>query len=158
MSDSNNKLGDLIESTRQDALAQKAKADEYLKKPATQPRGKQVLTAVLMAVFAAVLFTQYPRFTAPYAWPDTATNPGATEGELVTVVGLIEAYRISNGQYPAALSQVVMPEGLAALVADSVLLYRPGEQAFTLDWTLPHWHATYDSLSGKVSVVPVGKH
>jgi hypothetical protein len=158
MSDSNNKLGDLIESTRQDALAQKAKADEYSNKPASQPRGKQVLTAVLMAVFAVLLFIQYPRFTEPYTWPDPATNPGATEGELAAVVGLIEAYRMSNGQYPAELSQVVMPEGLAALVADSVLLYRPVEQAFTLDWTLPHWHATYDSLSEKVSVEPVGRH
>jgi len=158
MSDSNNKLGDLIESTRQDALAQQAKADEYLNRPATQPRGKQVLTAVLMAVFAVLLLIQYPRFSEPYTWPDPATNPGATEGDLIAVVGLIEAYRMSNGQYPAELSQVVMPEGLAALVADSVLLYRPGEQAFTLDWTLPHWHATYDSLSEKVSVEPVGKH
>ncbi len=156
MNDSNN-LDQLIESARQDTQAQQSKADAQLNKVASQPRGKQILTALLMAVFAVVLFTQYPRFTEPYAWPDPATNPSAAEGELIAVVGLIEAYRISQGQYPAVLSQVAIPEGLASLIAESVLVYRPGEQAYTLDWTLPHWHANYDSLTEKVSVEPLGK-
>ena len=157
MNDSNNNLGDLIESTRQDAQAQQDRTDAQLNNPASQPRGKQILTAVLMAVFAVVLFTQYPRFAQPLAWPDPVANPGAAEGELITMVGLIEAYRISQGQYPTVLSQVAIPEGLVALMAESVLQYHPVEKGYTLDWTLPHWHATYDSLTEKVSIEPVGK-
>jgi hypothetical protein len=157
MSDSNNKLDQLIESTRQDALAQQARSDAQVNQHVAVPRGKQILAAVLMAVCAVVLFYQYPRFSEPYPWPDPSTNPSAAEGELITVVGLIEAYRISQGQYPAVLSQIAIPEGLTALMAETVLVYRPVEQAYTLDWTLPHWHATYDSLSEKVVIEPVGK-
>ena len=157
MNDSNNNLGDLIESTRKDAQAQQGRTDAQLNKPTSQPRGKQILTAVLMAVFAVVLFTQYPRFAEPSVWPDPSINPSAAEGKLITVVGLIEAYRISQDQYPTVLSQIAIPEGLTALMAETVLVYRPVEQAYTLDWTLPHWHATYDSLSEKVVIEPVGK-
>ena len=104
MSDANN-LDQLIESARQDTQAQQAKADAQLNKVASQPRGKQILSALLLAVFAVVLFTHYPRFTEPYTWPDPTTNPSAAEGELIAVAGLIEAYRISQGQYPAVLSR-----------------------------------------------------
>jgi thiamine kinase-like enzyme len=158
MNDSNNDLSDLIESAHQDAQAQQDRAKERLNHAASQPRGKQIFTAVLMTVFAVVLFTQYPRFSEPYTWPDPATSSSAAEGELITVVGLIEAYRISQGQYPAVLSQVAFPEGLTALMAESVLVYRPAEQSYTLDWTLPHWTASYDSQTAKVSVVAAGKH
>ena len=157
MSDANNKLDQLIQSTRLDAREQQANVDAQISKVATPPRGKQILTAVLMAVCAVVLFTQYPRFTEPYTWPDPAANPSAAEGELMAVVGLIETYRISQGQYPAVLSQIAIPEGLAVLIAESVLVYRPVEQAYTLDWTLPHWRASYDSLTEKISIEAVGK-
>jgi hypothetical protein len=157
MNDSNNNLSDLIESARKDAQVQQARTDEQLNKVANQPRGKQIFTAVLMTVFAVVLFTQYPRFSEPYTWPDPATSASAAEGELITLVGLIEAYRISQGRYPETLSQIALPAGLAELVASSVPEYRPTENAYTLDWTLPHWHATYDSLTEKVSVEPSGK-
>ena len=157
MSDSNNKLSDLIESTQQDALAQQAKMEQGLQQAVNQPRGRQIFAAVLMVAFAFVLFTQYPRFSEPYTWPDPATNSGAAEGELAAVAGLIEAYRISQGSYPSTLSQVALPEGLAALIADSVLVYRTADQTFTLDWTLPHWHATYDSQSEAVRVEPAVK-
>jgi hypothetical protein len=157
MSDSNNNLGELIESTRQDAQAQQAEADAKLNSVASQPRGKQMLTAVLMVVFAVVLFYQYPRFAEPYTWPDPATNSGAAEGVLIEVVGLVESYRISQGRYPDTLSQIAIPAGLSALITDSVLLYKPGEQSYKLDWTLAHWHASYDSQTEKVSVTPSGK-
>lgn len=157
MSDFNPKLGDLIDATQQDALAQQDKVEKNIHQVAKQPRAKQIFTALLLAVFAVVMFTQYPRFSEPYAWPDPSTHPGAAEGELITVVGLIEAYRISQGRYPATLSQVAIPEGLAALIADSALDYRAAEQSYTLDWTLPHWQASYNSVTEKVSVVPAAK-
>jgi hypothetical protein len=52
---------------------------------------------------------------------------------------------------------VAIPQGLAALISESALRYMPSEQAYTLDWTLPNWHATYDSQTEKLSVQPVGK-
>jgi hypothetical protein len=157
MSDSNNKLNELIESARQDVQAQQVRADAMAKRPTPQPRGKQIFTMVLVAAFAMVLWYQFPRFSEPYTWPDPASNPTAAEADLIAVVGLIEAYRISQGKYPEVLSQVAIPEGLAALISEWALQYRPSEQAYTLDWTLPNWHATYDSQTEKLSVQPVDK-
>lgn len=157
MSNSNRNLGDLIESTRKDAQAQQAKAEEALSRSSQQPRGKQILAALLMVVFAGVLVTQYPRFGEPLSWPDPASNPSAAEGELVAVVSLVEAYRISQGKVPTALNQISIPQSLATLIAETELVYRPGEQAYTLDWKLPHWLASYDSSTEKLSIEPVGK-
>ena len=157
MSESNNKLSQLIESTRQDAQAQLARTQALASRTPPQARGKQIFTLLLVAVFAAVLLYQFPRFSEPYTWPDPANNPALAEADLIEVVGLIEAYRISQGQYPAALSQLALPEGLAAIVASTVPLYRPSEGSYTLEWTLPPWRAAYDSQSGKVSVEPAGK-
>lgn len=133
MSAPNNDLNQLIDSTRQDAQAQAAEAQALQDQPALAPRGKQMATAALLAAFAAVLFHQYPRFTEPYIWPDPATSSAAAEADLIEVVSGIEAYRISQGQYPAVLSQVALPEGLAARVSSTLLQYRPGEKSFTLD-------------------------
>lgn len=157
MSDSNNKLNQVIEAARQDAQAQQAKVDAQISKVVTPPRGKQIFTMLLLAALAMVLLYQFPRFSEPYTWPDPASNPTAAEADLIAVVGLIEAYRISQGKYPVVLSQVAVPEGLAALISESALQYMPSEQAYTLDWTLPNWHATYDSQTEKLSVQPVGK-
>jgi hypothetical protein len=157
MSDSNNNLGDLIESARKDVQAQQDKVDEQIHRAPTPPRGKQIFTALLLAVLTAVLLYQYPRFDEPYTWPDPATNPSAAEGSLIEVVGLIETYRISQGKYPEQLSQIAMPQGLAQRIADSPLLYRPAEQAYTLEWAQPHWRTRYDSLTEKVIVEPASK-
>jgi hypothetical protein len=157
MSEPHNNLGDLIDSTRQDAQAQQAKLEAEISKSAAPPRGKQMLSAVLLIVCAVVLYYQYPRFSEPYAWPDPASHAYAVDGNLVEVVGLIETYRIAQGKLPEVLSQVAIPEGLAALMAQSPLLYQPRDQAYTLDWTLANWHASYDSQTEKVNVEPVVK-
>ena len=158
MSDSNNKLNQLIESTRQDAQAQQIRADALANRSTPQPRGKQIFTMVLAAAFAMVLLYQFPRFSEPYMWPDPATNPAAAEADLIELVGLIETYRISQGQYPSAISQIGLPEGLAATIAASALTYRPTDKAYTLAWTLPNWRASYDSQTEKASVEPLDKH
>ena len=158
MSDSNNNLDQLIESARQDARVQQARSDAHISQTATVPRAKQIFATVLVAVCVVVLFYQYPRFSEPYAWPDPATNAGAAEARLIELVGLIETYRFSQGRYPETLGRIAVPEGLAPAIASSVPQYRPIEMAYTLDWTMPHWRATYDSRTEKVSVEPVGKH
>lgn len=157
MSDAHNKLDDLIESSRQDVQAQQARLEAEIGKSAPPPRGKQFFASVLLAVLAVLLLYQYPRFTEPYAWPEPATHANAAEGSLMEVVGLIETYRISQGKVPEVLSQVAIPAGLAALMGESPLLYQAREQAYTLDWTLAHWHATYDSQTETVNVAPVVK-
>lgn len=157
MSDSNNNLGDLIESARKDVQAQQAKVEDQIHKAPTPPHGKQIFAALLVVVLTFVLFYQYPRFSEPYTWPDPATNPSAAEGSLLEVVGLIETYRISQGKYPEQLSQIAIPQGLAQLNADSPIVYRPTEQAYTLEWTLSHWRTRYDSLTDKVSIEPIAK-
>ena len=158
MSTPNNDLNQLIDATRQDAQAQQAKAQAALDQPARVTRGKQIMAAMLMAALGTVLFHQYPRFSEPYTWPDPATSTSAAEADLVEVVSAIELYRITQGQYPAVLSQIHLPEGLAARVSSTPPQYRPAENAYTLEWTLPHWRASYDSQTEKVSVEPVGKH
>jgi len=42
-------------------------------------------------------------------------------------------------------------------MAESPILYRPAEQAYTLEWTQHHWRARYDSLTDKVTAEPDGK-
>ena len=157
MSDPKNNLSDLIESSRQEAQAQQAKLDALRDQSAPAPRAKQILTTLLLAAAAVSLFYQAPRFTEPLVWPDPATNPAAAEGDLAEVVGFIEAYRLSQGKYPATLSQVNFSSGLAALISESVLRYQPTEQGYALDWTQANWHATFDSVTQKVVVEPAGK-
>lgn len=157
MSTPNNDLNQLIDSTRQDAHAQQANLDGHINKAAPMRRGKQVLSLVLVVILAVVLFYQYPRFSQPYAWPDPATDSSAAEGDLIELVSRIEAYRMAQGQYPAVLGQLALPEGLAAVVARSAPQYRALDNAYTLDWPLPHWRASYDSRTEKVSVQPIAK-
>ena len=157
MSEHNNKLGDLIDSARQDVQAQQAKLEAESGKSATQPRGKKILTAVLLAVCSVLLYFQYPRFAEPYAWPETSNHSSAAEGNLLAVVGMIETYRFARGKVPEVLSQVAFPEGLAALIAESPLLYQAHDQTYKLDWPLAQWRATYDSQTETVNVVPVDK-
>ena len=157
MSEHHNNLGDLIDSARQDVLAQQAKLEAELNKSATKPRGKQILTAVLLAVCAVVLYFQYPRFAEPYAWPDPSNHSSAAEGSLLAVVGMIETYRMAQGKVPEVLSQVALPEGLTTLIAESPIQYQVHDQTYTLDWPLAQWRATYDSQTETVNVVPVDK-
>lgn len=153
----NNDLKQLIESNRQDAQAQQVSVQAQMEQRATAPRGKQIFACAIVAVCAVVLFRQYPRFSEPYTWPDPATNASAAEADMVEVVSAIALYRVSQGQYPAVLSQVALPERLAARVANSLLQYKPNETAYTLDWTQPHWRVSYDSQTDKISVAPVEK-
>lgn len=157
MNEPDNNLNQLIQSTRQDAQAQQLKMEVQASQTAPQPRGKQILGAVLVAVLVVVLVVQFPRFFAPYTWPDPATYSSGAEADLIEVVSLIEAYRLAQGRYPAVLSQVALPVGLSALIAESPLAYRPSETGFSLAWTLPHWQVSYDSQTQQVSVTPADK-
>lgn len=157
MNDTNNNLDHLVELSQQAAQAQRSKLEAQLGRSSTVPRGKQVFAAGLAAALVAVLLMQYPRFAEPYVWPDPASNPGAAEADLIAVVGMIETFRIALGQLPTDLGQVPMPQTLAQRTAGAMLVYRPLDQDYTLEWPLPHWRATYDSRSAKISVEPVGK-
>jgi len=160
MSESQSKptLNQLIGEAREGAIQQQeATHSRGNQRPMHLPN-KSILGLLLLGVLAVVLGIQYPRMQAPYSWPEAKSSSVMVEADLEAVAGLIETYRISQGQYPAVLSQVTLPGGLAALVTSSVLVYRPMETAYTLDWTLPYWHATYDSRTGKTNVEPVGKH
>ena len=151
-------LNQLIDEAHEGAGRQQAAMTASVNQRPAQPKAKRILGLLLLAALVAAFFIQYPRIQAPYAWPDAKSSPVAAEADLEAVAGLIEIYRLLQGQYPAVLSQLALPAGLAALVAGSVLVYTPGDAAYTLDWTLPHWHATYDSRTGKTAVEPVGKH
>lgn len=158
MSDSNNDLADLIESTRQDAQAQREKQDSETSMLGRRSHGRQIFAVVLLALSAGVLLYQYPRFAEPYAWPEASLNSSVAEGDLMEVVGLIETYRMSHGKVPEVLSQVNIPEGLTSLISESTLLYQPRDQAYSLDWTFANWHATFESQTQVATVEPVVKH
>jgi hypothetical protein len=99
----------------------------------------------------------YPRINSPYAWPDVNSSPSVAEADLEAIVGVIETYRFSQGQYPTTLSQVRFPDGLAKMVEGSKLDYSPSEKGYALAWALPNWLASYTSETGKINVEPKGK-
>jgi hypothetical protein len=151
-------LNQLIDEAHEGASFQQAAGISASQLPKAQPAFKTIVSVLLLAALALALFIQYPRFRAPYIWPDAKSSAVMAEADMEAVASLIEVYRVSQGQYPAVLSQVALPEGLSALVASSLLVYTPADGAYTLDWTLPNWHATYDSKSGKTTVESAGKH
>ena len=150
-------LEQLAEGAAQGISEQQTRADEQSARQAAPKRGKLVLACALAAACVGMLAHQAPRMSAPYEWPDPDRSPTVADADLETVVSLIEAYRLGQGRYPSALGDVRLPEGLAEVVAGSTLEDRPGEAGYVLDWTLPHWKATYSSESGKASVQPRAK-
>ena len=134
-----------------------AQAAAQAGRQAAPGRGRQVLAGALALACAGLLAVQLPRMAAPYEWPDPDRNPVVADADLETMVGLIEAYRLARGRYPASLADIRLPQGLAEVVAGSKLEYRLAETSYALEWTLPHWRATYSSESGQASVQPRGK-
>ena len=113
------------------------------------------MSLILLAVLAVALVHQYPRIAQPYALPDPKADLTVVAAELEVIGELIESDRLSRGSYPASLNDVQLPAGLAEVVAHSSLAYQIKDQAFTLDWKLPHWNAVLDGGTGKVEVTPV---
>lgn len=159
MSESQTKpnLNQLIEEAHQGVVQQHKATAVLANKRSGQSNVKDVIGYVLLLAFIVVAFVQYPRINSPYAWPDVNSSPSVAEADLEAIVGVIETYRFSQGQYPATLSQVRFPDGLAKMVAGSKLDYSPSEKGYALAWALPNWLASYTSETGKISVEPKGK-
>jgi hypothetical protein len=150
-------LEQLVEGAAQGMREQQAKAAAQTARQPAPRRGRVVLAGTLALVCAGLLAVQAPRIAAPYEWPDPDRNPVVADADLETMVGLIEAYRLARGRYPASLADISLPQGLAEVVAGSKLEYRLAETSFALEWTLPHWQANYSSESGQASVQPRSK-
>jgi hypothetical protein len=65
---------------------------------------------------------------------------------------VIETYRVARGNYPSSLDDVRFPDSLRELLHNTKLHYQVQNASFTLDWTLPRWHAVYDGSTGLVKV------
>jgi hypothetical protein len=150
-------LEQLAEGAAQGIREQQARADEQIARQTAPKRGKWVLAVALAVACAAMLAYQAPRISSPYEWPDPDRSPIVADADLETVVSLIETHRMRTGRYPSALTEVRLPQALTEVLAKSTLEYKPGENGYVLDWTLPHWHATYSSDTGKASVQPRAK-
>ena len=150
-----NDLEDLIQTTTDDLRQQQEKANIFAAKRPSPLRGKQILALFLLAVFSGVLYYQYPQIVEPYALPDARTDPAVVEADLEVIGGLIEAYRLSKGKYPEGLDRVLLPAGVAELVARFPPEYRLSDKSFTLEWKPYRWHAVYESDTGKINVVPL---
>ncbi len=159
MSESQTKpnLNQLIEDAHQGVEQQQAATAALANQRTTQSNIKDILGYLLLVAFIVVAIVQYPRINAPYAWPDVDSSPTVAEADLEAIVGVIETYRFSQGQYPTTLSQVRFPDGLAKMVEGSKLDYSPSEKGYALAWALPNWLASYTSETGKISVEPKGK-
>jgi hypothetical protein len=150
-------LNQLIEGVRQGVVQQQEATAALASQRPRQSNTKNVLGYGLLAGLIVVAFFQYPRINAPYVWPDTDTVPAAAEADLEAVIGVIETYRFSQGQYPTTLSQIRFPDSLVQMMKASTLDYAPNDKGYSLAWARPNWLAKYDSETGKISVEPKGK-
>lgn len=150
-------LEQLAEGAAKDVREQQARAAAEAARQAAPQRGKRMLAGALAVACVGLLVVQAPRMSAPFAWPDPDRDPVVADADLETVVSLIETHRAARGNLPATLDDVRLPPGLAEVVAKSQLAYKASDSGYALDWTLPHWHATYASDTDKVSVQPRAK-
>lgn len=148
-----NNLENLIQKTTDNLRQQQDKAEVLSAQRLSQPQGKQILTLLLLAGFAGALYYQYPRILEPYTLPDAKTDPTVVEADLEIIGEQIETYRLAQGKYPESLDQVGLASGQAKLLAKFPLEYRSGEKSYTLEWKPHHWHATFASDTGKLTVV-----
>lgn len=155
-------MSDKQADTSLDALASQAQqkvdvqnarlAAERAAGPAAPSQLKKIAAAVLVAAFAGALWTQWPRFTEPYAVPDPATFSGIAEADLDTVASLITAFRYSQGRLPNSLEEVNLPDGLRDLIAQSRIKYQLDGDRYRMTWISPQWEVTFDSATGQTAV------
>lgn len=150
-------LNQLIQDAHQGVAKQQAATAAAANQAPRPSHAKTILGYVLLVVLAVVVFFQYPRINAPYIWPDAASSPAAAEADLEAVIDVIETYRISQGRYPAKLSDIRLPTALAQSVEGTTLDYAPSDKGYTLTWQPTGWLAAYSSETGKVSVAPAVK-
>ena len=156
MSDSGMKpdLKKLVAHAYQDVAQQQAETAAAGNQHRARSNIRNVLCCTLLLGLAVAVFIQYPRINEPYVWPDAASSAVAAEADLEAVVGAIETFRLSRGQYPSTLGEVHFPGGLAQIMAGSELDYSPNDKGYALTWTLPDWVGRYSSTDGQIIVEP----
>jgi len=148
----NQSLDQVLNSVR-NAVEDKRRHSEA--QPARKPRSKQtkiVLAIALCIACAALLIYRLENVAQPNQWPDLQTSPQIVQASIVTLVEGAEAYKAKNGNYPIDLGLLDLSLGLHQLIDQSTLVYKPGTEAFTIDWTLPNWHAQYDSKTREIDI------
>lgn len=124
---------------------------------AAQPKPsstKKIFMIILLLAFAGTAWVQYPRFHEPFGRPDPNQDQAVAEADLRVIALELEAYKVSQGNYPATLDQARLPDFLAAFVSEQKIDYKPTEKGYVLDWKLPRWRAVFDGESGKVAISP----
>lgn len=119
-----------------------------------QSRIKQILAIALLIAFASVAWVQYPKISEPFGRSDPNESAEVAEADLKAIAMMIQTFRTSQGEYPATLDQVRLPEFLATFVAEQKIVYRKTDAAYVLDWKLPRWHAMLNGETGKVEITP----
>lgn len=147
-------LNDLVSAATDRVRQQQNQAAAVAARRPSPPRGKMILTAMLLVVMAGLFVHQYPRLLEPYALPDPNADSKVVEAELEGIAELIERYRTTEGKYPDSLDRLRLPGGLAAVVANHKLGYQVTDKAYVLDWKRPRWHAVLDGGTGQLKVTP----
>lgn len=144
-------MSQLIQEAHEGVVQKQEDAALAIQKQPTESKIKTILAYVLVVFCITLAVTQYPRIHKPYSWPDS-TNSIAIEADMEAVVGVIEAYRLSQGQYPDSLIQIRIPNSLENIMNASTLNYSLNEKNYVLTWNHSNGVASYNSQYGKINL------
>ena len=105
---------------------------------------------VLLATSFGTLAFQWRALREPFAVASVGERAAVVEADLRAIASFVDAYRLSQGRYPDSLTEVRLPEGLAALASEVGVQYARADAAYTLRWAASTQQLVFDGASGQI--------
>jgi hypothetical protein len=119
----------------------------------TRTNNKKIFSVIFIVISAVIIYIRYPLLIEPYSSQIPANDPTVIETDLQLIAIQIESSRTTDNGYPESLDRIAFLQSLAEIISDTELTYQNNGNSFSLEWSLPEWQASYDSLSGNAIVI-----
>lgn len=117
-------------------------------------RFQHALLLVLVLIWVASMALQWRALREPFQTAVPGESAAAAEADLRAIAIFVDAFQFSQGRYPDTLSEVRLPDGMAALVRDHGVRYQRTDAGYTLQWMLPAQQLVYDGVTGETRHTP----